>query len=262
MNQPLKTLLPSFALTVCMICSLNFCAAPADAQGASARFDSKPTSEFHFARLVYSNAPYSRRGRGGASWAVDYPEAEYHLMDGIERMTIIDVELVDYDGIGGRLINLDNDTIFDYPWLYAVEVGQWYLSTDEAKRLREYLDRGGFLVVDDFWGPNEWQVFVASMKKVFPDRLIVEIDEADPVMSTVFKVDKSTQIPGRRGVRPGNIPYWRGIYDDQGRLQVAINFNMDMGDAWEHASDPGYPAAMTAMAYRFAVNYIVYSMTH
>ena len=117
-------------------------------------------------------------------------------------------------------------------------------------------------MVDDFWGPYEWQTFVESMQRVFPDHPIVEIEDNHPVMDIAFSVDKRTQIPGRIGVRPGNSPQWRGIFDEQGRLIVAINFNMDMGDAWEHANDPGYPAEMTAAAYRFAVNYILYSMTH
>lgn len=243
-------------LTVCIFSSL------ANAQALDSRVDGLPSAEFHFARLMFSNSPYSRSGGRRSAWETDYPDAEYHLMDGIARMTNIDLELVDYYGQGGRLISLEDDRVFDYPWLYAAEVGQWFLNNEEATQLREYLDRGGFLMVDDFWGEYEWQTFVDSMQRVFPDRPIVEIDEDDPVMHIFFDVDKNTQIPGRRGVPPGNIPHWRGIFDDEGRLIVAINFNMDMGDAWEHAQDPEYPGEMTAMAYRFAVNYIIYSMTH
>ncbi|MBT5031820.1 MAG: DUF4159 domain-containing protein [Proteobacteria bacterium] len=266
----MKLLLPShrekktvsiFMVPACLILLLGLCSNLANAQTPDPRFD-PPTAEFHFARLMFSNAAYSRRGRRGGAWMTDYPDAEYHLMDGVNRMTNIEGELVDYYGQGGRLISLDGDQVFDYPWLYAVEVGQWTLSAQEATKLREYLDRGGFLMVDDFWGDYEWQTFVESMRRVFPDRPIVEIDEDDPVMHVMFDVDKSTQIPGMNGIRTGSIPHWRGIYDDAGRLIVAINFNMDMGDAWEHAGNPYYPAKMTAMAYRFAVNYIIYSMTH
>lgn len=232
------------------------------AEDANSPLAKAPTAEFHFARLIYSNAPNSRRGWGRNAWTTDYPEAEFHLMDGVDRMTSIDLERVNYNGGGGRVIGLMDEHLFDYPWLYAAEVGQWFLDDDEAARLREYLDRGGFLLVDDFWGPYEWQTFTLSMQRVFPDRPIIEIGDNDPVMSIVFEVDKQTQIPGIRGIRPGNVPYWRGIYNDQGQLSVAINFNMDMGDAWEHAADPRYPAEMTATAYKFAVNYIVYSMTH
>ncbi len=233
-----------------------------EAQTEDLRYGGVATSEFHFARLIYSNSPYSRGAGRNSAWRTDYPDAEYHLMDGINRMTNIDVEMVDYFGEGGRLVSLEDDKIFDFPWLYAAEVGQWYLDDHEATQLREYLDRGGFLVVDDFWGTYEWEIFVESMGRVFPDRPIVELEEDDPIMNIFFDVDKKTQIPGRRGVPTGSVPHWRGIYDDNERLIVAINFNMDMGDAWEHAADPGYPAEMTAAAYRFAVNYIIYSMTH
>ncbi|HAY47002.1 MAG TPA: hypothetical protein DCY55_12080 [Gammaproteobacteria bacterium] len=257
-----KRAVPAYTVPACLILLFGLCSSLVNAQTPDSRFGGAPTAEFHFARLMYSNAPGSRRGRRGGAWMTDYPDAEYYLMDGVNRMTRIEGELVDYYGHGGRLISLEDDQIFDFPWLYAAEVGQWSLSTKEAAQLREYLNRGGFLMVDDFWGEYEWQIFVQSMQRVFPDRPIVEIDEDDPVMHVVFDVDKSTQIPGMNGIRFGSEPQWRGIYDDKDRLIVAINFNMDMGDAWEHAGSPYYPAEMTAMAYRFAVNYIIYSMTH
>lgn len=235
-----------------------------EAQTIDSRIDGPPTAEFHFARLVYGNATSSRRAlRGwGNAWSTDYPDAEYHLVKGINRLIRIDGQEVDYNGYGGRLLTLDNDRIFDYPWLYAVEVGQWYLNDSEVKLLREYLDRGGFLLVDDFWGDFEWAVFLESINRVFPDRPIVELSEDHEIMHIHLDIEQRMQIPGRNGPRPGTTPHWRAIVDDQGRVVVAINFNMDMGDAWEHADDPSYPAAMTGLAYRFAMNYVVYSMTH
>lgn len=236
---------------------------PATAQSIDSRVEGLPTAEFHFARLVYQNAIGSRRAmRGGRAWSTDYADAEHHLMQGINRLTRVDGRLVDYNGQGGRLITLQDDRIFDYPWLYAVEVGQWYLSDQEARLLREYLDRGGFLLVDDFWGEDEWSVFVDSMHRVFPDRPIQKLPEQHEILHIHFDLDQRTQIPGRNGQRPGTKPHWRAIFDDQGRVVVAINFNMDMGDAWEHADDPWYPLPMTALAYRFAMNYVIYSMTH
>ncbi len=234
------------------------------ASGQDSRYEGEPTAEFHFARLVYNDATGGCRGRRGGRGAAgtDYPDAEYHLMQGIERLTRVDGQIVDYNGGGGRLITLTDERVFDYPWLYAVEVGQWYLSDEEAVRLRQYLDRGGFLMVDDFWGECEWTVFIDSMLRVFPDRPIVELGEDHPLLHVLYDLDQRTQIPGRGGQRPGTVPRWRGVFDDDGRLMVAINFNMDMGDAWEHADDPWYPEPMTALAYRFAVNYLIYSMTH
>jgi hypothetical protein len=228
--------------------------------------DGDPTAEFHFARLVYANAVESRRGRWGGrgwgAWRTDYADAEFHVMQGIRRLTRVDAAEVDIEGSGGRLITLRDERIFDYPWLYAVEVGQWYLNESEAALLREYLDRGGFLMVDDFWGEVEWSIFTDSMLRVFPDRPIEELGEDHELLHVLYDLDQRTQIPGRGGQRPGTVPHWRGIFDEEGRLMVAINFNMDMGDAWEHADDAWYPEPMTALAYRFAVNYLIYSITH
>jgi hypothetical protein len=262
----MKYLLPMHsgivAVTITAVCLwLNV----ANSQTIDPRIEGSPTAEFHFARLIYSGAAGSRRGRRGGgrgAWATDYPDAEYHLMQGINRLTSLDGQAVGYSGEDSRLITLTDDRIFDYPWLYAVEVGQWYLDDEEAAQLREYLNRGGFLMVDDFWGSYEWSIFIESMKRVFPDRTIVELAEDHPLLHVLYDLDQRTQIPGQGGQRAGTVPHWRGIFDDTGRLIVAINFNMDMGDAWEHADDAWYPEQMTALAYRFAVNYVIYSMTH
>jgi hypothetical protein len=221
-----------------------------------------PTNEFHFTRMYYNGNGYDR-GWGGGSWTTDYPEAEYHFTMGVGRLTRVDI------GEQSRMLQLTDDTIFNYPWLYAVEVGRWYLDDVEAARLREYLLRGGFLMTDDFHGSRQWANFVESMQRVFPDRPIVDIADGDEVFHVLYDLDQRIQIPGIAALRYGQTyeqdgvtPRWRGVYDDAGRLMVAINFNMDLGDAWEHADDPFYPEAMTGLAYRFAVNYVVYAMTH
>jgi hypothetical protein len=219
--------------------------------------------EFFFARLQYSDAR-GRSGRfGRGAWLTDWPEAETHLLQGLSRLTRVAT------GAEGVAVGLADDELMSYPWLYAVEVGRWYLSDLEAARLREYLLRGGFLMVDDFWGTYQWAVFMESMNRVFPDRPIVEIGDDHELMHVLYDLDQRIQIPGRSyfnsGVtwqQDGYTPHWRAIFDDDGRIMVAINFNMDMGDAWEHADDPYYPQPMTALAYRFAVNYVIYAMTH
>jgi len=220
--------------------------------------------EWSFVRLAYSPNQYGggfgRRGLGAAD--TDYPEAEIYLRQGLDRLTRIQLG-------SDQIIRPDDPNLMNYPWLYAVEVGRWYLDEADAANMREYLLRGGFLLVDDFWGSYQWEDFEVSMRRVFPDRPIVEIPDSDPLMTLVYDVDKSIQIPGIRTIRrgityqeDGYVPYWRGIYDDDGRLMVAINFNMDLGDAWEHADTPDYPEAMTGLAIRYAVNYVIYSMTH
>ena len=216
-------------------------------------------AEFRFARLVYTDAPDYARFRGGW-WQQDFPEAETHFSLNLRRLTRVDAgEPV--------AVRLTDDALFDYPWLYATQVGYWDLSDAEVARLREYLLRGGFLMADDFWGESERAVFQDTMKRVFPERPIVDILPDDAVLHVVFSIDEFTQIPGlrhlgRRGIAQLPAPRWRGIYDDSGRLLVAMNHNQDVGDSWEEADNPAYPEPMTALGYRLGINYITYAMTH
>lgn len=216
--------------------------------------------QFQFARMVYVDLPQYASFRRGW-WQQDWPEAETHFVQNLRRLTRV--------AAGESVtVRLTDEELFDYPWLYATQVGFWDLSDEEVARLREYLLRGGFLMADDFWGEDERQVFEATMARVFPDRPIVDIPANDAVLHVVFSIDEFTQIPGLRhigGFRSLDQlppPHWRGIYDDQGRLLVAMNHNQDVGDSWEEADTPEYPEPMTALGYRFGINYIVYAMTH
>jgi len=223
-----------------------------------------PEAEFHMARLVYASNQGQRAWRPW--WAIDYPEAEYHLTRGLTRLTTLDV------ADDSRHLRLTDEAIFDYPWLFAQQAGRWYLNPDEIAALREYVLRGGFLVVDDFHGEYDWAVMSDALEQAFPEWPIRPLPEEHALMNVLYDLDQGTQIPGRRHLyrdTDGEIrarlwgpAEWHGIYDDDGRLVVAINYNMDMGDAWEHADDPVYPVPMTSLAYRFAVNYVVYAMTH
>jgi hypothetical protein len=229
-------------------------------------FKNLPKFEFQFARLIYSeNAFFSRgwRGLGIARWTTDSPTAENHLAQGIRRLTRV------FTAPEGTAVALADGDLFEHPFLYAVEVGGWDLSQKEAARLREYLDRGGTLMVDDFHGSLEWAGFMESMSRVYPDRPVVDIPSSDPVYHVLYDLDDRPQIPGLgsiyRGVtheQDGYKPHWRGIYDDRNRLTVIINHNMDMGDAWENADNPDYPQHLTGIAYRITINYLLYAMTH
>lgn len=215
--------------------------------------------EFHFARLIYTDRAEYGRFRGGW-WQQDWPEAEEHFLINLRRLTRVNAG-------GPVIVQLTDEKLFDYPWLYATQVGYWDLGDEEISRLREYLLRGGFLMADDYWGESEREAFDASMARVFPDRQIVEIKSDDSVLHVVFSVDEFTQIPGLRHLGYGRLhslpaPRWRGIYDDSGRLMVAMNYNQDVGDSWEEADNPQYPEPMTALGYRFGINYITYAMTH
>ncbi len=135
-------------------------------------------------------------------------------------------------------------------------------------------------MVDDFHGSNaadheqhinEWQNFTASMSKVFPDRPIVDIPNSDPIFHTIYDLDQRFQVPGAQffdtGITyekgpTGKEPHWRAIYDDKGRIMVAICHNMDLGDAWEHSDEARYLEEWASLAYRIAMNYFVYDLTH
>src|SRR5262249_30277106 len=234
-------------------------------------------AEFHFLRVEYTDLPQFHRGWGWSSrdgtgtgwWLVDWPAADNHFTAGVQRLTRIDAG-------DPRHVRLTDEKLFDYPWLYATQTGWWDLSNAETARLREYLLRGGFLIVDDFWGPEQWEIFRKTMARVFPDQPIVDIDESDPVMHVLFDIQDRdrTFIPGSRHLRrgpggsveiwqpEGTQPSWRALYDYRNRMVVAANFNTDMGDAWEFADVPYYPEKMTALAYRYGINYVIYAMTH
>jgi hypothetical protein len=228
-----------------------------------------PEPEFRLARLAYNGNNFDGFDRfGRTSWTTDAPDAEYHLSQGIRRLSRINTIDPDRDDVVLPVQPLDKE-LFRYPFLYAVEVGRWYLDDQEAAAMREYLLRGGFLMVDDFHGSAQWQGFMASMQRIFPDREVVDIPDDHEVFHVLYDLDQKVQIPGIAALRSGSTyeqdgydPHWRGVFDDEGRLMVAINFNMDLGDAWEHADDPGYPQPLTALAYRFAIGYALYSMTH
>jgi hypothetical protein len=237
--------------------------------------DYQERTEFVFARLMYPQHPRARFGgyrrfgggdwrEGGTSWTQDYPRADRHFAQALRRLSRLHVRSVE------QPVNLDDgDDAFNYPWLGAGEMGDWRLTESQVTDLREYLLRGGFLMLDDFWGTEEWNRFNESMRRVFPDRPIVEIGDDDPIFHIVYDLNDRYQVPGQWAIRAGTpyrndgaTPHWRGIYDDHGRVMVAMTFNSDIGDSWEWADDPNYPEKYSALGIRIGVNYVIYSMTH
>jgi hypothetical protein len=227
--------------------------------------DAYEKTEWTFARLRYPSGRYAGYWGGRGSWPTDFPKADRQLLQGIKRLTRIHARSTE------QVIDLftDDNEIFNWPWVYAVEVGHWDLTDKQCKLLREYLLRGGFLMVDDFHGTYEWDVFTQSMNRIFPDRSIVELDSKDPIFHVLYDLDDRIQVPGIQFLysgkiweKDGTIPHWRGIYDDKGRVMAAMTFNQDNGDAWEHADNPQYPEKYTSQAYRLAIDYIIYAMTH
>jgi hypothetical protein len=199
-------------------------------------------------------------------WTMDYPRSDRHLLAGVRRLTRIDTKSVE------QVVSFDgSDDMFNFPMMYAVEVGHWRLTEANAKQLREYLLRGGFLMVDDFHGIEEWSIFVHSMNMVFPDRPIVDIKDSDPIFHVLYDLNEKFQVPGAQFYETGltyekgetgKVPHWRGIYDDKGRVIVAICHNMDLGDAWEHSDEAQYAEKWASLAYKIGMNYFVYDLTH
>jgi uncharacterized protein DUF4159 len=222
--------------------------------------DAAEKTEYAFARVKY---PSGRFWGYRGYWTIDYPKADRQFVQGVRRLTRVHTRSVE------EIVDLDSDKVFDWPWIYAVETGHWTLNDEQCKKLREYLLRGGFLMTDDFHGTEEWAVFMDSMSRVFPDRPVVEIEDRDEIFHVLYDLNERFQVPGivnrpyfRTYERDGYVPHWRAIYDDKGRIMVAICFNMDLGDAWEWADDPSYPEKFASLAYRIGINYIIYAMSH
>jgi hypothetical protein len=242
--------------------------------------DYKEPHEWIWARLRYSGGGGffgggggfrggGRRGGGGGwgSWATDYPKGDRILVSGIKRLTLLDTRSVE------QTVDLDgSDDPFNWPFLYAVEVGRWELNGEEAKQLREFIDRGGFFMVDDFHCDNQWQSFMDSFQLVYAEDEVVDIPEEDPINRTVFDLNPRKQIPGAQFVRsrrmdecgggPEAQPHWRGVYDKRHRLVAVMVHNSDLGDAIEYADDPNYPNEFAQQAFQLLSNYLVYDLTH
>ncbi|HEX2465294.1 MAG TPA: DUF4159 domain-containing protein [Thermoanaerobaculia bacterium] len=224
----------------------------------------EPNREFYFTRAFYSSGRNDLY-RGFPSWSVDWPKADIQFMMGLKRLV---THLDAYDG--DNPVSLADPDLLQYPFLYAVEVGYMSLTEPEVTGLRNYLDHGGFLVVDDFWGSREWANFEHEIRRVLPGHPIVEIPLDHPIFHSFYDIKEIVQVPnvgqGRFGgptwEQDGITPTVRGIFDDDGRLMVAISWNSDLGDAWEWAEDPFYPLRFSTYAYQLGVNLIVYAMSH
>ena len=230
-------------------------------------------AEFYWSRLRYRSSGYGGGGYGFGygggfgygffGWSRDYPKADRQFLMALKRLTRIQMRPTE------QVVDLDSDEIFNYPWVYAVQVAYWTFTDAEAKRLREYLLKGGFLMVDDFHGTLDWDRFMAGMRQVFPDRPIEDLSDSDEIFHVLFDLGARFQVPGEQYVwsgrtyeKDGYVPKWRAIRDDKGRIIVAICHNMHLGDAWEWADMPEYPEKFASMAFRVGMNYIIYGMTH
>jgi hypothetical protein len=221
--------------------------------------DAWEDTEFVFARLRYRSG---MDGWRGARWGVDANKSDRHFMQGLRRLTRLHVRSVE------EIVDIDTDQMFDWPFLYAVGIGDWVLTDSQARRLRQYFDRGGFLMVDDFHNEREFASFMVGVHKIFPGAEVIELEDDAPIFHVVYDLTRRVQIPGLNVVhgpgyeRGGVEPHWRAIRDTNGRVRIAICHNMDLGDAWEWADLPEYPERFASEAYRLGINYVLYAMTH
>ena len=252
-------------------------------------FRSSPTPEwtnapafekdaFTFARVRYTRL--SRSGGGvwwnGGYWYSDFPDSDLNLSYRLQQMTSVKSDP------NGRVIDLTDPELFDYPWIYLIEPGLMVLEDDEVTILRSYLLNGGFLMVDDFWGEAQWVNFERQMKRVFPDRAFADVPMDHPVFHGVFQLEgpkNKLQVPnvmiGRRAETTGitwetkegeacTEVHIRSILDDKGRMVVIACHNTDFGDGWEREGEDTYFFHRFAenISYPLAVNIIFYAMTH
>jgi hypothetical protein len=189
-------------------------------------------------------------------WAYDYPDMEQNL-----NMILPEITAIRPSPNGGNVFRMDDPELMKFPLAYLSEPGYWFPSEAEVDGLRTYIEKGGFLIVDDFHFENEWRVFEAAMMRVLPAARIHRLDVSHPIFNTFFAI-KTLDIP---------YPNWPdlrgefyGIYEDNDptrRLSVVINYNMDIGDYMEHSATGRFAVDPSNEAYKLGINYLMYGMT-
>jgi hypothetical protein len=240
----------------------------ADAQLTNQADDRLAGLQWRFVRIRYHFHTESSGPRGpdfyGEPWYIDAPAAEQNLTRRVKAATAIEVA-------EPIVVTLDDPRLFTYPWIYFVEPGNLRMTDADVANLREFLLRGGTATFDDFHGAYEWDNLARELKRVFPDREIVEVPRDHPVFSCFYKIDSYPQVAGlgsflagRSWEKGGYVAHLRTVLDDTGRPMVFINWNTDMGDGWEWSNAEEYPGYIkyTAMAYHMGINEIVYALTH
>jgi len=251
-----------------LLTGIAFAAMFAQELGLIGRYDdarflrqpTKDTDQVVFTRLIYNG----RIPGYYKNWYTDYPEAGYHLILGLKRMT--NLNIADQE----RAVAITDPNLFRYPFIYTSEPEQMVLTDEDAAILREYLDRGGFWIMDDFWGSFEWESMERQLRKILPKAEIKDIPRDHPILHQFYDVHEIIQVPSLAYAFNGGITWekdgfeahCKGVWNDQGRLMIVINHNTDLGDAYEHADNPAYPQHFSAFAYRIAVNFILYSLSH
>lgn len=244
--------------------------------GAPVRFapDAWPDRDFTVCRLMYTSV---RREPNGGGWRTDYPGGETNLMIRLSELTKTPISRDQAGRPHTWVVRMTDDSLFDCPYTVASDVGTIGLNPDEAGRLREYLLKGGFLWVDDFWGNAAWEQWSREMMKVFPpdEYPIEDIPLDDPIYHTLFAVTRAPQITnigfwrrtgGRETSERGEesrVVHFRTIRDHAGRMMVVMTHNTDVADSWEReGEDPGFFYQYSPEGYAFGINVLLYAMSH
>lgn len=237
-----------------------------------------PSDQFTFCRIRYTSYhEHPQYNLRGGRWSIDYPESDEHFSWRLSELTTIKVARTEEGGYRHDVVRLTDDDLYNYPFIYMVEVGELVFSEEEVAILRDYLLRGGFLMVDDFWGNDEWMNWKIQFSRVFdPNEYpMVELDITHPIFNCVFELQEKPQVPNpyhwmstggdtsERG-EESRIVHYKGVYDKKGRLMVVMCHNTDLGDGWEREGENrDYFREMSAKrAYPMGINIVVYAMTH
>lgn len=223
--------------------------------GFNPRFGQYPNVPYD-GRFTFARIQYSRYG----GWAADYPTMEQNLTTILHEITTLRPHVA-----GSNIHTFDDPELLKYPVAYLSEPGYWFPSAAEVLGLRQYLQKGGFLIVDDFHFANEWAVFETAMRRVLPDTRVQRLNLSHPIFNTFFQI-KSLEVPypGRLGEQ-GLMGEFYGISEENDpnrRLTVIINYNIDIGDYVEWSARDLYDVKSTNEAYKFAINYVIYGLTH
>ena len=216
---------------------------------------------FNFVRVVYDCDASGYWYRGLPAWAHGYPMAERNLMKIMNEVSYLGA----HEEI--NTLTLDDPDLFKYPVAYIIEVSWWTLSDREAAALRAYLQKGGFLIVDDFkqagdFGSPGWEPFEANMQRVLPNARFYEMQTSHPIFHSFFEINSPDHFP--QAYNAGR-PIFRGVFegnDPTKRLQVVVNYNTDISQYWEWSGRGFRPFDETNEAYKLGVNYIIYGLTH
>ena len=218
------------------------------------------SGRFTFARIKYRGFGHFS-GREGPGWSHDYPRAESHFMRIMREVTTLRPFVEFEDRVGGVILALDDPDLFKYPVAYLSEPGGWQPTENEVHGLRQYLLKGGFLIVDDFdgWGSDrDLESFRIHLKRALPEHRMVELDGSHPIFDSFFKIDLSL-------LQRRQAPVYYAIFqenDPRKRVMAIINYNNDIGEWWQW-SDRGFaPIAVSNEAYKLGVNYLIYALTH